>query len=66
MKKEILIVLATALLGLGILAYTAAPRACDSAGTVAWWSVFYERPNSEQLPVRVHFWLAEKYACASF
>lgn len=25
------------------------------AARVAWWSLLYERPNPERLPVRIHF-----------
>lgn len=26
---------------------------------VSWWSLIFERPNPEQLPVRVHFYWAK-------
>lgn len=27
----------------------------EPAAQVAWWSLIYERPNPERLPVRIHF-----------
>lgn len=37
---------------------TAAETAAEPARTVAWWSVMYETPNPERLPVQVRFqWL---------
>lgn len=37
---------------------TATETAAEPARTVAWWSVMYETPNPERLPVQVRFqWL---------
>lgn len=42
-------------LGLGAAGCMAKMQAEEPVRTVAWWSLLYDRPNPEQLPVRVHF-----------
>lgn len=64
MRKKLLILLCSVLLGLGITgcmvipAAQTIPLAEEPARTVAWWSLMYEMPNPEGLPVKVRFqWL---------
>ncbi|MCD8097557.1 MAG: hypothetical protein LUE31_05890 [Lachnospiraceae bacterium] len=35
-------------------------RETNGTETMAWWSLLYERPNPERLPVKVSFWLASR------
>ncbi|MCD8361438.1 MAG: hypothetical protein LUC98_00540 [Lachnospiraceae bacterium] len=30
----------------------------EDGRAMAWWTLLYERPNPERLPVKVKFWLA--------
>lgn len=60
MRKEILVLILILVLSLG----AAQPRYWEEAKsrppvrTYAWWSLLYERPNPQRLPVRVRFrWL---------
>lgn len=55
MRREILILLCVVLLGIGAAECAAVLSAQEPPRTVAWWSLIFERPNPEQLPVRVHF-----------
>lgn len=55
MRREILILLCAMVLGLGAAGCMAKMQAEEPVRTVAWWSLLYDRPNPEQLPVRVHF-----------
>ena len=58
MKKEMLIVLCSILLGMGTIGYAAHTEVQISEPCMAWWSLLYERPNPDRLPVRVQFrWL---------
>lgn len=62
MRKNILILLCSMLFGLGVTGCLLIPRALRAetgpVRTVAWWSVMYETPNPEQLPVQIRFqWL---------
>lgn len=64
MRKKVLILLCSVMFGLGVTGCLMIPKAlqaetaAEPSRTVAWWSVMYETPNPEQLPVRVRFqWL---------
>lgn len=64
MRRNIWILLCSMLFGLGVTGCLMIPRgtqaetAAEPARTVAWWSVMYETPNPERLPVQVRFqWL---------
>lgn len=72
MRRNIWILLCSMLFGLGVTgclmiprgtqaetaAETAIETAAEPARTVAWWSVMYETPNPDRLPVQVRFqWL---------
>ena len=68
MKRKLLIILCSMLLGFGITGCLsipcglhAVPLECKQEEPVrmmSWWSLMYERPNPERLPVEVKFqWL---------
>ena len=68
MKRKLLIILCSMLLGFGITGCLsipcglhAVPLECKQEEPVrmmAWWSLMYERPNPDRLPVEVKFqWL---------
>lgn len=72
MKRNIGIVLCSLMLGFGVTGCLVIPRvlqpelylgaqpseAEEEIRTVAWWSMMYEMPNPEHLPVQVRFqWL---------
>lgn len=58
MKKELLAVFCSVLIGLCAAGFLTMAESREPAGTVAWWSLVYEQPNPDRLPVQVHFkWL---------
>lgn len=64
MRRKTGILLCSLLFGLGVTGCLIIPRVLktesvpEPARTVAWWSVMYEMPNPEHLPVQVRFqWL---------
>lgn len=60
MRTKLLILACSMLIGLGAAAYMVKAEVKEPPRTVAWWSLMYERPNSEKLPVKVRFWWAEE------
>lgn len=60
MKRELLILLCSILLGAGTAGCMAGLAMGDEARTMAWWELLYERPNPDRLPVQVHFLWADK------
>lgn len=60
MRIKFLILICSVLLGFGAAAYTVQTGTEAPPRAVAWWSLMYERPNPEKLPVKVHFWWAEE------
>jgi hypothetical protein len=61
MKRGFLIILCSIFLLAGMAGYSAAAPKAIPGATVSWWSLIFERPNPERLPVRVHYYWAEKY-----
>ncbi len=64
MRRKIIIPLLVLSLNLGVALTGSAcgqvnPEIEDGK-TTAWWTLLYERPNPERLPVKVKFWLASK------
>lgn len=64
MRRNILILLCSMMFGFGVTGCLMIPRAlhmgnaAEPVRSMAWWSVMYEEPNPEHLPVQVHFqWL---------
>lgn len=68
MKRKLLILLCSMLLGLGITGCLSIPCGLHAVPLeggqekpvrmVAWWSLMYEQPNPDRLPVEVKFqWL---------
>lgn len=55
MRREILILLCSMLLGLGVAGCMAGIPLEQQERQLAWWSLLYDRPNAEQLPVQVDF-----------
>lgn len=66
MRREILILLCVIVLGMGAakgvtMLGTGTAESTAMSGTeerprtVAWWSLIFERPNPDRLPVQVHF-----------
>ena len=55
MRRECLIILCAFLLGMSSVGYAARANMKNAAPCIAWWSLLYERPNPDRLPVRVHF-----------
>lgn len=64
MRRKIWILLCSLMFGLGVTGCLVIPHAVqkecvsEPVRTVAWWSVMYETPNPEHLPVKIRFqWL---------
>lgn len=64
MRRKIWILLCSLMFGLGVTGCLVIPRAVqeervsEPVRTMAWWSVMYETPNPEHLPVQIRFqWL---------
>ncbi|MDO4260758.1 MAG: hypothetical protein Q4C82_01670 [Eubacteriales bacterium] len=60
MKKKIVILVLSAAIGLGAAACLG--RSCAQPGPeplLSWWTLMYERPNPDRLPVKVSFWWAK-------
>ncbi|MCD8197667.1 MAG: hypothetical protein LUE24_10990 [Lachnospiraceae bacterium] len=64
MRRKIMTLLLTLILNISVIFAGYAcrqenPETGDEKAT-AWWTLLYERPNPERLPVKVKFWLASK------
>ena len=58
MKKEIIALLLILILSLGTAQYLEETKTRETGRAYAWWSLIYERPNPQRLPVQVRFrWL---------
>ncbi|MBS6396278.1 MAG: hypothetical protein KH452_03860 [Clostridiales bacterium] len=58
MRRKAAILICSLMLGLGLTGSLVISEKQEPVQTVAWWSVMYEMPNPERLPVQVHFrWL---------
>lgn len=55
MRREFLILLCVILLGMGAAGAAAMRGTEELPRTVAWWSLIFERPNPDRLPVQVRF-----------
>jgi hypothetical protein len=67
MRRQIWIWIGTLLL-LCFLRTVPAQRASDPVQTLSWWTLLYEWPNPERLPVKIRFrlWNSEEYTLVSF
>jgi len=55
MRKKVLILVCALLLGISIAVWQLPEKKEEPERTVAWWSLLYEKPNPDQLPVQVRF-----------
>jgi hypothetical protein len=60
MKRGLLIIICSIFLIAGIAECMVEHSEVIPERNVSWWSLIFERPNPEQLPVRVHVYWAEK------
>ena len=56
MKRDMVILLLACLIGLTAMACVNEANQVRPTSTVAWWTLLYEQPNPEHLPVKVDFW----------
>ena len=42
-----------------ILEQNMVPGAPDQSEKLSWWTLLYERPNPDRLPVKVNLWFAK-------
>ncbi len=56
MKRDIVIFLLACLIGLCAMECMSEGTKIQQTSTVAWWTLLYEQPNPEHLPVKVDFW----------
>lgn len=56
MKRDMVILLLACLIGLAAMECVNEANQVRQTSTVAWWTLLYEQPNPEHLPVKVDFW----------
>lgn len=62
MRKEMIAMILILILSLGAAQYLEETKGRDFGRGYAWWSLTYERPNPQKLPVKVRFrWLPVKH-----
>lgn len=55
MRRNIAVLVLFLLIGLGVAECVREGTSVQPAATVAWWTLLYEQPNPEHLPVKVKF-----------